>query len=102
MREFGEVLKWVAVDGRIRVMILTEEVGRAFVAGADISKMEEIATVQTLKNWRKCRVPYGPLKRCPSRLLLGLLASLWEVVTNSPLLVIYGLPPKMLFLVSLK
>jgi len=48
MREFSQVLKEVSKDSRIRVVILTGQGDRAFVTGADISKIEKMTTVQIL------------------------------------------------------
>jgi enoyl-CoA hydratase len=48
MRDLSRVLKEISEDSRIRVTILTGEGDRAFVAGADIGKMEEMTTAQIL------------------------------------------------------
>jgi len=48
MREFSQVLKEVSKDSLIWVVILTGQGDRAFVAGADISKIEKMTTVQIL------------------------------------------------------
>jgi len=48
MREFSHAVKEVSKDESVRVVILTGEGDRSFVAGADIGKMEKMTTDQIL------------------------------------------------------
>ena len=65
MRELSQAVKEVSKDEGVRVVILTGEGDRAFVAGADIGKMEKMTTTQILNELPEMQDIVGQLEGIP-------------------------------------
>ena len=65
MGELGDVFDSLGADGAVRSVILTGAGGRAFVAGADITELARMASLDAVRLSREGQRVFQRIERCP-------------------------------------
>ena len=72
LKELSEVLDMVAADENAKVVIITGAGGKSFVAGADISAMQNMSAVEAYEYARLGQTTYDKIQELPKMVIAAI------------------------------